>query len=88
MKELHSYELGTQRKLGILDSEFNNNNKVISKTTTDNGISLGTIPSEHFSRPDRASIYETITKRYFIDHNHFKRRLFALTSSDLAGFYD
>ena len=46
MKNIHSYDPDTQRKLGILDSEFNNNNKVVSKTAMDNGISLETITLE------------------------------------------
>ena len=39
----NNFENGSQRKLGILDIEFNNNNKVLAKTTRDYGLKLGKI---------------------------------------------
>ena len=72
-EKLHSYELGTQRRLGILDSEFDNNNKEISKTSTDNGISLGSIALEQFARPGKSALDETMTNMCFIYYNHSKR---------------
>lgn len=44
LKKAQSYEMSTQRTLGILDMEFNNNNCVIGGMVHNNDLKLGTIP--------------------------------------------
>ena len=46
MKKENNYKYSAQRKLGILDTEFNNNNKLVAKATRDNGLQLGAIADE------------------------------------------
>ena len=88
MKKDNVFEYSAQRKLGILDTEFNNNNKVIAKTARDNGLKLGAIAAEQYSRKGRSAIDDTLSKRFFIDHQQSILECFALTSSDLGGCYD
>lgn len=56
MKKANDYDYGAQRKLGILDTEFNNNNKVVANATRDNGLKLGSIAIEQYSRKGRSTI--------------------------------
>ena len=56
MKKDNNFDYGAQRKLGILDTEFNNNNKIVAKATRDNGLKLGTIAAEQFSRKGRSAL--------------------------------
>lgn len=88
MKKENNYKYSAQRKLGILDTEFNNNNKLVAKVTRDNGLQLGAIADEQFSRKGRSAIEDTLSKRLFIDHQQSYRVCCALTSSDLGGCYD
>ena len=88
LKKAQSYELSTQRTLGLLDTEFNNNNGFIGRKATDNGIRLKSIAEEQFARPGRSALEEVVTKRCVIDHQQSLRQCFALTSCDLAGCYD
>ena len=49
MKKQATYDLNAQRKLGIVDTEFNNNNKIIAKTISSNSKKLGTIAKEQYA---------------------------------------
>ena len=88
MKKDNNANYGAQHKLSILDTEFNSYNKLVAKATRDNGLQLGTIAAEQFSRKGCSAIEDTLSKRLFIDHQHSKRLRFFLTSSDLGGCYD
>ena len=88
MKKQATYDIKAQRKLGIVDTEFNNNNKFIVKAISDNSKKLGTIAKEQYATKGSASIDQIITKRCYIDHNQFKKTCFALTSVDLEKCYD
>ena len=68
LKKAQSYELSTQRTLGLLDTEFNNNNGFIGRKATDNGIRLKSIAEEQFARPGRSALEEVVTKICVIDH--------------------
>ena len=46
MKKDNNFEYSSQRKLGILDAEFNNNKKVVAKIARDNGLKLGALAVE------------------------------------------
>ena len=48
MKKENHFELSSQRKLGILDTEFNNSNSFVTKAARANGLELGTISAEFF----------------------------------------
>ena len=80
MKKNNNYSYGAQRKLGILDTEFNNNNKLAAKANRDNGLQLETIAAEQFYVKGRIVIEDTLSKCLFIDHQHSKRLSLALTS--------
>ena len=56
MKKAQTYELKKQRILGILDTEFNNNNGFIGSDATEKGINMGTVAEEQFARPGRSAI--------------------------------
>ena len=40
MKKENNVEYGSQRKIGILDTEFNSNNKIVAKATRENRLKL------------------------------------------------
>ena len=61
---------------------------MVAKTARDNGLTLGAIAAEQFSRKGRSAIDDTLSKRLFIDHQQSTLECFALTSSDLGGCYD
>ena len=88
MKKSHCYELKKQRTIGILDTEYNHNNKKIGKRGMDNAISLKKVAAEQFAVKNTSAIEQIISKRCTIDHHQSKRTCFALTSSDLSGCYD
>ena len=48
-KKTVTYDLKAQRKLGIVDIEFNNNFKKIARATSTNSRKLGTISKEQFA---------------------------------------
>lgn len=83
-----TYDLGSQKRLGIVDTEFNNNNKIIAKTISIYSGKLGTTAKEQFVTKGSASIDQIITKLCYVDYNQSKKTSFALTSVALAGCYD
>ena len=76
MKKDNNFEHTSQRNIGILDTEFNNNNKMVAKATRDNGLQLESIAAEQYSRKGRSDIEDTLSKRLFIDHQQFKKDMF------------
>ena len=88
MKKALCYDAKKQRKIGILDSEFNQNNKRMGRDAINNARQLNKIAPEQFAKKGTASIDQTICKRCMIDHHKSKHLCFALTSSDLTGCYD
>ena len=68
MNKAQTFELKSQRILGILDTEFNNNNGFIGRDATDKELQMGTVAEEQFARPGRSAIREIIGKRCTIDH--------------------
>ena len=69
MKNYNNFEHRSQRKLGILDTDFHNNNKMVAKVTRDNGLQLESIPAEQYSRKEKSAIEDTLSKSLFIDHH-------------------
>ena len=63
LKKTQTFELKTQRTLGILDTEYNNNNGMVGRLITANSVKLGTIAAEQFARPQRSALEEIIAKR-------------------------
>jgi len=88
MKKPGCYELTKQRTLGILDTEFNQNNKRIGRDGMNNATKLGKIAKEQYAVKHTSAIDQVVSKQYAIDHHQSKRRCFALESSDLEGCYD
>ena len=84
MKRDNSFEYGSQRRLGILDTEFNKNNKIVTKVTRDNGLKFKSIAAEQFSRKEIFVINDTLSKRLFINNHRSKRTWLALTSSNVG----
>ena len=88
LKKQMNFELKKQKTLVIIDTEYNQNNKMVGKIATDNGLKLKTIATEQFSKPGSSSIDQMVANRYIIDHHQYNKICFALTSSDLTGYYD
>ena len=88
MKKTHCYELNKQRTIGILDTEYNQNNKKIGRRGMSNALSLDKVAVEQFAVKNTSAIEQIVSKRCIIDHHQSKRTCFALTSSDLSGCYD
>ena len=82
-EKLATYELNAQMKLGIVDTEFNSNNKIIARAISTNSKKLDTIAKEQYAIKRSASIDQIMTKRCYIDHNQSKKTCSALTSCDL-----
>ena len=82
------FHLKKQRTLGILDSEFNQNNKRIGTDAIDDAFWLNEMSQEQFAARGKSAIHQTISKQFLIDHNHSTRSSLALISSDLAEYYD
>ena len=87
-KKAQNFELSTLRTLGILDTEFNNNNGVVGHQAKYNGKDLKTTAIEQFAKPGYSALDENIDKRCILDHQQSIRDCVALASSDLAGCYD
>ena len=88
MKKAMCYDINKQRTLGILDTEFNQNNKRIGRDGMNNALRLKKIAKEQFAIKNTSSIDQIVSKRCVLDHNRSTRRCVALTSSDLEGCYD
>ena len=88
LKKARCYELSKLRTLGLLDTEFNNNNKVLGFEAMRRALHLKKIATEQFSRPGSSAIDQTILKRCTLDHARSRRLTYSLCSSDLAGCYD
>ena len=88
LKKSQTFELSSQRILGILDSEFNHNNGYVGRDIASKSMKYNAIADEQFSREGRSAIQEIIVKRCTIDHQQSQRQSFAITSCDLAGCYD
>ena len=56
MKKENNFELRSQRKLGILDTELNNNNNFIAKASYAGGLELGTIATENYLGRDKLQL--------------------------------
>ena len=77
------YELNAKRKLGIVDTKFNNNNKIIARAISTNSKMLGTISKEQYATKGSTSIDQIITKICYIDHDQSKKPCFELATCDL-----
>ena len=88
MKKSMCYDINKQRTLGILDTEFNQNNKRVGRDGMNNALKLNKIAKEQYAIKNTSSIDQIVAKRCVIDHNRSIRRCLALTSSDLEGCYD
>ena len=69
LKKAGNFELSKLRTLGLLDTEFNNNNKTLGHEATHRALDLECIAPEQFSRPGRSAIDQTIAKRCTFDHH-------------------
>ena len=88
MKKQMCYDINKQRTIGILDTEFNQANKLVGQDAMNLAIDNGYIAEEQFAKKHTSSIDQTIAKRCFIDHNRSQRICFSIGSSDLAGCFD
>ena len=88
LKKSQTFELSSQRIIGILDTEFNHNNGYIGRDISKKSLAKNAIADEQFARPGRSALQEIIVKRCTIDHQQSQRQSFAITSCDLAGCYD
>ena len=88
LKKAGCYDLSKLRTLGLLDTEFNNNNRILSRETMHRALDTNCIAPEQFSRPGRSAIDQTILKRCTFDHHRSRRLCYSLCSSDLTGCYD
>ena len=62
LKKARCYELSKLRTLGLLDTEFNNNNKELGYEAMKRALKLNRIATEQFSRPARFAIDQSILK--------------------------
>ena len=74
LKKQMNFKLKKQRTLVILDTEYNQNNKILGKNTTDNGLSLKTIATEQFAKPGSSSMDQMVAKRNIMDHHQYTRQ--------------
>lgn len=69
MMKQSTYNLGSQRKVGIVITEFNKNKKIIARANSSSGRSIGTSAKETCTTKGGALIDQIVTKRCYIDHN-------------------
>ena len=73
LKKQMSFELKKQRMLVIVDTEYNQSNKMVGKITTDNELILKTIATEQFTKPGSSLINQMAAKRCIIDHHQYNK---------------
>ena len=88
MKKAMSFSVEKQRALGILDSEFNHNNRSLQYDAMQSALKNNTIAVEQYSRPARSCIAHALNRRLTADDRQSKRLCWALAMSDLTGCYD
>ena len=88
MKKHMCFDIKKQRTLGILDTEFNQNNKRIGHDGIYNATILNKIAKEQFALKNSAAPEQIISKRAVLDHSQFMRKVVLLASSDLEACYD
>ena len=76
------------RTLALLNSEWNNLNKIYGKEAMERALAAEHIAPEQFSRPGRSAIDQSLLKRLTFDHMKYKRQCYSICSSDLSGCYD
>ena len=88
MKKHMCFDIKKQRTLGILDTEFNQNNKRIGHDGMLNATKLKKIAKEQFAIKNSAAAEQIVSKRAVLDHSQYMRKIISLTSSDLEACYD
>jgi Reverse transcriptase (RNA-dependent DNA polymerase). len=88
LKKENTYEVDRLRTIVLFDSEANMNYKHLGRRAMHAAISKGQIATEQYSRPKRKAIDHALNRRLIIDHQHYLRQPYALTSCDLKGCYD
>ena len=88
MKKHMCFDIKKQRTLGILDTEFNQNNKRIGQDGIKNATKLNKIAKEQFAIKNSAAAEQIVSKRAVLDHSCYQRKIICLTSSDLEACYD
>ena len=88
MKKHMCFDIKKQRTLGILDTEFNQNNKRIGFDGINNATILNKIAREQFALKNSAAPEQILSKRAVLDHSQFMRKIVLLASSDLEACYD
>ena len=88
MKKHMNFDIKKQRTLGILDTEFNQNNKRIGNEGMRNATKLNKVAKEQFAIKNSASTEQIVSKRAVLDHSQFMRKIILLASTDLEACYD
>ena len=88
MKKHQCFDIRKQRTLGILDTEYNQNNKRIGYEGMKNATDLNKIAREQFAIKNSAAVEQIVSKRAVIDHSQYMRKTILLASSDLEACYD
>ena len=88
MKKHLCFDVRKQRTLGILDTEFNQNNKRIGHDGMINATKLNKIAKEQFALKNSAATEQIVSKRAVLDHSQSMRKVILLASSDLEACYD
>ena len=71
MKKHMCFDIRKQRTLGILDTEFNQNNKRIGCDGMNNAMSLNKVAKEQFALKNSAAPEQIVSKRAVLDHSQF-----------------
>ena len=74
--------------MGILDTEYNKNNKCVRREGTSNAMKLGNILKEHFAIKNTLAIDQIVSERCVKYHNQSWRLYFTLASSNFEEYYD
>ena len=88
MKKQQCFDIRKQRTLGILDTEYNQNNKRIGHEGMKNATELNKIAREQFAIKNSAAVEQIVSKRAVLDHSQYMRKTILLASSDLEACYD
>lgn len=73
MKKKTTYDIHSQRKVSMVNTEFNNNNKIIVRAISTNSRKLDIVAKEQFVMKGITFIDQIIIRRCYIEHNQSKK---------------
>ena len=88
LKKAMNFNLDKQRTLGILDTEYNQCNKILQKQAMSLALRTNQLAPEQYSRPGRDCRDHALNRKLTADCRQYERKCWSISMSDLTGCYD